>query len=299
MKRLLASFSWILLFSACALCQISSSMSSSAMGMHGTMTFGPPFPRVSPIAGAPFSAEELNEDVQTLADGTHIRHFNPGMKLYRDSMGRTRTEHQPFRGPMERRRGNLPEGPTIVEISDPVAHVSYVFDLDKPVAHRRELPAVQPIAHTALAPTIGAHAAATAAGKVSSGIASTVERRPEGSAARPGGSDEELFPQTTTEDLGTEVIEGIPAEGKRQIATWPVNSMGNDRPITDTSETWTSPDLKEVILRKDNDPRNGERTHKLININRGEPDPSLFEPPPGYTVKNEKQEFTLSWGASR
>jgi len=98
-----------------------------------------------------------------------------------------------------------------------------------------------------------------------------------------------------TEDLGTQIIEGIPAEGKRHTTTYPVGFMGNDRPITNTSESWTSPDLKEVILSKSNDPRSGEHTHKLVNISRNEPDPSLFEPPPGYTVKNETGEFTINW----
>ena len=74
-----------------------------------------------------------------------------------------------------------------------------------------------------------------------------------------------------------------------------VTATGNDRPITNVSETWISPDLKEVVLRKSDDPRSGELTHKLININRSEPDPSLFEPPPGYTVKDEKREFNLNW----
>jgi len=62
------------------------------------------------------------------------------------------------------------------------------------------------------------------------------------------------------EDLGTQVIEGIAAEGKRHTTIWPVGSMGNDRPISDTSEKWTSLDLKEVILTKEESLRFGERT---------------------------------------
>jgi hypothetical protein len=101
------------------------------------------------------------------------------------------------------------------------------------------------------------------------------------------------------EDLGTQIIEGVTAEGKRHTTTWPVDSFGNDRPIITTSESWTSPDLKEVILSKSDDPRSGEHTHKLFTIDRSEPDPSLFEPPPGYAVKNERGEFTISWNTAR
>jgi len=56
-----------------------------------------------------------------------------------------------------------------------------------------------------------------------------------------------------------------------------------------------SAELKVVILSKMSDPRSGEQTQKLINISRSEPDPSLFEPPPDYTVVDEKADFTIKW----
>ncbi len=80
---------------------------------------------------------------------------------------------------------------------------------------------------------------------------------------------------------------------------WPVGAQGNDRPITTTTETWMSPDLKVMILYTSNDPRSGEHTQKLINISRSEPDPSLFQPPPDYTVVNETGEFAIRWGSQR
>ena len=60
-----------------------------------------------------------------------------------------------------------------------------------------------------------------------------------------------------------------------------------------------SPDLKVVILSEMNDPRNGKHTQKLINISRIEPDSSLFQPPPDYTVVEEKGEFTITWGSQK
>lgn len=304
MQRFLASFGCActstLLLSAFALCQTTSSFSTVPNGMHGTMHFGPPISRVSTIAGAPFSAEEVDETSQTLADGTQIHHSVPGMKIYRDSMGRTRTEHQMLSSRVER-RVNIPEGPTIVEINDPVAHARYVFDLDEPVAHRQELPAGNPrgiarSGHVVMGGAPGITAAAGDLGEAGTVSAPTARSTPP--AARRRGTDDETR-QMATENLGTQLIEGIPAEGKRTTVTWPVGSVGNDRPITDISESWISPDIKEVILRKSDDPRSGERTHKLVNISRSEPDPSLFEPPPGYTVQNEKQEFTIHWSGSR
>jgi hypothetical protein len=75
--------------------------------------------------------------------------------------------------------------------------------------------------------------------------------------------------------------------------------MGNDRPIVSTFETWASPELKEIILRKSDDPRSGKQKYKLVDINRSEPDPSLFEPPPSCTAKDETGEFKIDWVAPR
>lgn len=102
-----------------------------------------------------------------------------------------------------------------------------------------------------------------------------------------------LRPQFTTEDLGTQVIEGVLVEGHRQITTFPVGFQGNDRPIVTTSDSWMSPDLKIMVLTKSNDPRSGETTVKLTNLNRGEPDPALFQPPPDYTIAEETGAFTI------
>jgi hypothetical protein len=304
MKRFAASFGFALILTALALGQSSSGwFSTGANGANGSMRFGPPppisgsfFSSTATIAGAPFSVEVVDEMAQTLEDGTHIERTDSRRKIYRDSMGRTRSEHQAFRGAL--RRPDMPEGPTIVEIVDPIAHVRYIFDLDEPVAHRQKLPAEFRGDSTPGHPTramTGNPADTGTAQKPDAGNGSTATIRELPTPAMRLRGDGEGHLKITTEDLGTQVIEGIPAEGKRRITTWPVGFIGNDRPITNVSESWTSPDLREVILRKTNDPRSGEHTHKLVNINRGEPDPSLFEPPPNYTVKDEGREFTLDW----
>jgi len=86
-------------------------------------------------------------------------------------------------------------------------------------------------------------------------------------------------------------MEGFQVEGRRITTTWPAGSaMGNDRPITSVDETWFSPELHIVVLSKGTDPRNGEHTRKLVNIDRTEPDPSLFQPPADYTIKENEHE---------
>jgi hypothetical protein len=91
-------------------------------------------------------------------------------------------------------------------------------------------------------------------------------------------------PQFSRESLGTQTIDGVLAVGIRTIVTYRIGAVGNDRPITSVSETWTSPELKTVVLSTNSDPRNGDSTTRLTNISRVEPDPSLFQIPSDYEI---------------
>jgi hypothetical protein len=90
--------------------------------------------------------------------------------------------------------------------------------------------------------------------------------------------------QVKTESLGTKMMEGVTAEGKRVTRTIPAGQIGNERPIEITSEVWTSPDLQMVIFSKRNDPRFGETVYRLTDIKRAEPDPALFTVPGSFAV---------------
>jgi hypothetical protein len=78
------------------------------------------------------------------------------------------------------------------------------------------------------------------------------------------------------------------AEGSRTTVTYPIGAVGNDRPIISVSETWTSPELKTVVLSKNSDPRNGDSTTRLTNISRLEPDASLFQIPSDYEIVDQQ-----------
>ncbi len=90
----------------------------------------------------------------------------------------------------------------------------------------------------------------------------------------------------STTDLGMQTIEGLPAKGTRVTRTIPAGAIGNDLPIVITTETWFSPDLKVLVMSKSSDPRMGETIYKLSSLSRGEPDPALFQVPPGFTIKD-------------
>jgi hypothetical protein len=91
--------------------------------------------------------------------------------------------------------------------------------------------------------------------------------------------------QAKTDSLGKQMIEGVEAEGERSTLTIPTGQIGNDRPIEIVSERWYSPELQVIVRSLHRDPRMGEHTYRLTNINRSEPDRSLFEPPADYTIK--------------
>jgi hypothetical protein len=303
MSSRLAALALAALFSAGAFGQDSISATSRSKGFRGTAHFGaqPPF-GIAPITGAPYSGEEVGEMVQTLADGTHITRTMPATKVYRDSAGRTRTERPMFWAPAGM-DSEAPAAPILVEITDPVAQVKYFLDPQNKVAHRQGLvaPGAQP-ANTGLA--IYRAAGDAPRGAIipggAAGAATIVGQILTAPPPNTGGPmPQAARPETSHENLGTQTIEGVAAEGTRQTMTWPTGSQGNDRPITSTNEMWRSRELQVMILSKMNDPRSGEHTQRLIHIGRSEPDPSLFQVPSDYTVVDEKADFTIEWRSPR
>ena len=129
-------------------------------------------------------------------------------------------------------------------------------------------------------------------GKLSfSFVLSKEDREPESYPRQQGAQADVLAPakapavQSNKESLGKQVIEGVEAEGTRLTVTIPAGAIGNERAINIVTERWYSPELQQVVMSRHSDPRFGETTYRLTNINRGEQDRSLFEVPQGYTVK--------------
>ncbi len=91
-----------------------------------------------------------------------------------------------------------------------------------------------------------------------------------------------------TEQLGTKTINGLQALGTRMTRTIPAGEIGNLNPIEVVTERWYSSDLQLPLLTTHNDPMMGTMTIKLVNINRGEPDASLFQVPSDYKLISGK-----------
>lgn len=256
---------------------------------------------LTPVKGAPFSATITNESVQTLADGNRIVQTSSG-NTARDSQGRTR---QDFALPAI---GNLSaaEAPRLVFIHDPVAQTSYTLNLAEKTAQKLPmppLPAALPSGTGGGAPEAGASFSVSAAGPGLGPDSARPDAGPEhvisGAAVGPvdGSVSTMAFHkliaegqgQATTEDLGTQTMEGIIVTGVRTTRTIPAGAIGNDKPVVIVTEVWTSPDLKTIVSSKRSDPRMGEQTFKLTNLVRAEPDASLFTVPPDFKVADGPQ----------
>ena len=90
----------------------------------------------------------------------------------------------------------------------------------------------------------------------------------------------------TAGPLEHKTIEGVAVEGRKTTTVIPAGQVGNEQPITITSEQWRSPDLNVLVMTRHSDPRTGDSSYRLLNIIRAEPDRSLFMVPPDYTVKD-------------
>lgn len=300
---LLSSFFCAFFCSMVAPGQNSATAPASAGAVYTrSVRFDPLSHGVAVVTGAPYSGEEVDETDQTLGDGTHITRRMPVEKKYRDSMGRTRSDW-PLNAVDMGTRSDSGEGPMLIHIYDPVAHVRYILVPEQRIAYRHELLSRDDASATSRSAAVeGASqesiepgSAKSEAGAVSQMTARVPAHAPS-TATRPGVDDAQQ-PKSTSERLGTETIEGVLAYGTRITTTWPAGSAGNDHPFTTTREFWLSRELKLDMLSKTDDPRTGQRTRKLINVSRDEPDPALFQPPPGYAVKDETGEFSISWPA--
>lgn len=220
------------------------------------------------VAGAPYSAEEIDTTTQTLFDGNRIVHSST-TKVYRDQQGRTRVERSLSN------IGSLAAGQPLVHITinDPVANAAYDLEPESKIAHK--LP-MQINESSTEAATLQKLKRVTEEIALSEAGAKVI-RIENGSAMNER--------NVKREDLGASNMAGVPVKGTRSTIVIPAGTMGNDRDINIVDERWYSPDLKMNIMTKHSDPRMGETVFQVNNLSRANPDPSLFQVPPDYQIK--------------
>ncbi|MGO9258089.1 MAG: hypothetical protein ACLQU1_17510 [Bryobacteraceae bacterium] len=222
------------------------------------------------VKGAPYSGEEIAETTQVLADGTRIHNESHTM-VYRDSDGRVRRE--------------IPEA---VTIWDPVANASYFLNTKDQTFRQMPLAVQYLSASVSKDGTVNATVRVgdpKSAGALAGSGVMLAPPMPNPSA---GGAQVFFVNRSTghgqleVETLGRQTMEGVAADGTRQVNTIETGAIGNDRPIQITSERWYSPELQTVVLTRHNDPRTGEEVFHLTNVSRSEPPANLFAVPAGY-----------------
>lgn len=201
------------------------------------------------VQGAPYSAQAVTTFTQTLPNGDHIQRTNTA-SIARDSQGRTRMDRSLSTvGALSAARG---EQARAIVIHDPVAGMSYALDPASHTARSMPIPAARP--------------------------------RPSSPDPNARPARGPAFANAKVEDLGTQVVQGVNAQGKRVTRVIPAGQEGNEKEIDIVTETWYSPDLQVVVMSKTSDPRFGDSVYQLNSITRAEPDPTLFAVPSDYSV---------------
>jgi hypothetical protein len=292
-------------------------------GADGAVGLGGPLMIMhgKPIKNAPYSAEAVTEQVQTLSDGNQIVHKSSAMS-YRDSAGRTRQELRTDGGAVRR-----------VTIHDPADGSTIILNPETKTAtkigSRAELAGM-----AAERAAKVADRAAQRADRIAERAASQVERR-----HKDGAGDEEIIikriersdgelnarvrenvrihvskemaegrampgmehvgpmiagafgdmkwsGKASTKDLGSKEIDGVKAQGKLRSYEIPAGEIGNRNAIVVATETWYAPELQVTLFSRSSDPRSGERSYRLVGLKREEPAAALFAVPADYALKD-------------
>ena len=212
---------------------------------------------VTPVPGVPLKAAVHLESKQRLPDGTtEVR--KTINNIARDLQGRIYNERRTWMNPAASGAPLL----LSVHIYDPITKLNTFLD-----------PATR-IARQTAQPTGGRNPE----------VVVTPEDAKSG--ARAGGQ----ATRVTEEDLGREYMENVSVHGTRTSRTIPAERSGTGRPVVVTDEYWYSEELHLNMLVKHADPRTGEQTVTVMQVERDEPSATMFEIPAGYKVVDETPE---------
>jgi hypothetical protein len=202
---------------------------------------------VTPVPGAPFSATLEILSHETLPDGS-VNTRTTTAHIARSSSGRIYNERRQL---VSTNFNGLP--PLLsAHIYDPSSRLSIFYNPYERIA--RETILAQP-------PSAPAN--------------SVPSRTP---------VDDPYFKQ---EDIGTQPLDGLTLTGIRKSHTIPATMSGTGHDIVVVDEYWYSPDLSIYMIIKHTDPRTGEQIVAVSNIERHEPEASVFAVPPTYKVVDE------------
>lgn len=218
-----------------------------------TPTHAPDFqaaPHIAPLdfpaqAGAPFMAIAKTLWVRILPDGSTVTSQNQRV-VARDMDGRVFQERRTF-----------------VPVPDPTNRQSIPFieEFEDPVAHT--------LSRCILA--------AKVCNEFFYYPRKEMADRPAG--LQPGGK---MY--LTRENLGTVLMDGQEVLHTRETLTVFSETIGNTKNIIRTVDYWYSPTLSINVRVERHDPRDGDQTLWLTDLNLSAPDPGVFQIPSDYRV---------------
>jgi hypothetical protein len=256
---------------ALAVCVVAATVHGQVMtGQAGGQVVGTlgQSPAATPQTGLPVSMVFERKSVQTLADGTHITRITHE-SFYRDSQGRTRAEFELNTAP------SMAQGTrSNVIVTDPVAAQSIAWTIGPGFPKSYTVTSTQRPAPSGSA---GLRIAPPSAGSSAAGAVAAQPPPPPPSIT--------VRAAATQETLGQQEVQGAACTATRSTSVFPVDMIGNDRPITVVQDRCMSREFGRVLSERLDDPRTGLRTLTLTSLSRTEPDPALFQPPAGFTER--------------
>ncbi|HEY6446626.1 MAG TPA: hypothetical protein VIY53_09215 [Acidobacteriaceae bacterium] len=205
---------------------------------------------VPPIPNAPFSATLATEWARPTQDGGTITLVNQ-RQIARDNVGRVYEQ----RWALVPKGGQVKSILTWIQIADPTERTVYNCNVIREVCH---LLVYQPESDLAAAHPVEARSFHNARESVE------------------------------VENLGTKTVDGMDTAGTRVTTTLAPGTMGNDKPVTRTIETWRSDQLALNLISVRSAPLTGTQTFTITELDPNPPDPQLFEPPDGFKVVDER-----------
>ena len=213
---------------------------------------------VPPIPNHPFSATLQTEWVRYTGEGGTITLVNE-RPIVRDNKGRIYQE----RWALVPKYGKVKSQKMVIQIADPNQHTLYSC---APYRHMCELETYDPTHE----------------------LAAAEPRKP-----LPNGAL--VQDHLTVEDLGARTIAGVETVGRRETNTIDVGTMGNDQPLTASSETWHAQELAINLVSIRTGPMVGKQTFTITELSGTEPDPELFRVPPGYEIRDLRKNAPILW----
>jgi hypothetical protein len=218
----------------------------------------------SAVTGQPYYAVLEPDETQIMPDGTSIA-VSHQSRFYRDSTGKSRYE---IFAPIDRNPAQ--QTPDSVMLYDPSSHVRCEFLPQHPLPRVALCRSFQLIEPPPPSPPPDSQPSPNIADHVDEYV----------SKLR---TDSAKYIKTSTEDLGTQMMEEVPVVGERATWTLPSWSTG-DRPTVIVEEAWTSTDFEFPILSRRSDSHGDVTVTRLVSLDRSEPDPALLQVPSDCTV---------------